>query len=65
VPIQWLIGTDGWGMFVHHPLGAFDFSGPEGTLTPSDAALPLDVFITASPDPAVILGHLDRRMHHT
>ena len=35
VPIQWLVGTDGWGMFVHHPLGAFDFSGPEGRLTPA------------------------------
>ena len=34
VPIQWLVGTDGWGMFVHHPLGAFDFSGAEGRLTP-------------------------------
>ena len=24
VPIQWLVGTDGWGMFIHQPLGAFD-----------------------------------------
>ena len=27
VPIQWLVGTDGWGMFIHHPLGSFDFTG--------------------------------------
>jgi alpha-glucosidase/alpha-D-xyloside xylohydrolase len=20
VPIQWLVGTDGWGMFIHHPV---------------------------------------------
>ena len=26
-PIQWLVGTDGWGMFIHHPQGAFDFTG--------------------------------------
>jgi alpha-glucosidase (family GH31 glycosyl hydrolase) len=64
VPIQWLIGTDGWGMFVHHPLGAFDFTGPEGILTPSQEALPLDVFITASPDPAVILGEYARVTGH-
>jgi alpha-glucosidase (family GH31 glycosyl hydrolase) len=32
VPIQWLVGTDGWGMFVHHPFGTFDLSGitPDG-----------------------------------
>ena len=24
VPIQWLVGTDGWGLFIHQPLGAFD-----------------------------------------
>lgn len=34
VPIQWLIGTGGWAMFVHHPLGAFDLTGTEGRLTP-------------------------------
>jgi len=60
VPIQWLVGTDGWGMFIHHPLGAFDFSGSEGTLTPSGDALPLDVFIVASPDPTVILAEYAR-----
>ena len=60
VPIQWLVGTDGWGMFVHHPIGAFDFTGAEGTLTPSGDALPLDVFVVASTDPAVILGEYAR-----
>jgi alpha-glucosidase/alpha-D-xyloside xylohydrolase len=60
VPIQWLVGTDGWGMFIHHPLGAFDFTGAEGTLTPSGDALPLDVFVVASEDPAVIVGEYAR-----
>jgi alpha-glucosidase (family GH31 glycosyl hydrolase) len=60
VPIQWLIGTDGWGMFIHHPLGAFDFSGAEGRLTPAADALPLDVFIVASADPKVIVGEYAR-----
>jgi len=55
-------GTDGtdervcWGMFVHRPLGAFDLSGAEGVLTPSDRTLPLDLFVTASKDPKAILG---------
>ena len=60
VPIQWLVGTDGWGMYIHRPLGAFDLSGAEGVLTPADAALPLDVFITASPDPKAIMAEYAR-----
>jgi alpha-glucosidase (family GH31 glycosyl hydrolase) len=60
VPIQWLVGTDGWGMFIHHPLGAFDFTGAEGTLTPSADALPLDIFITASSDPKVLMREYAR-----
>ena len=60
VPIQWLVGTDGWGMFVHHPIGAFDFSGTEGRLTPAGDALPLDVFVVSSPDPKVIVGEYAR-----
>jgi alpha-glucosidase/alpha-D-xyloside xylohydrolase len=34
VPIQWLIGTSGWALFIHHPVGAFDLRGKEGLLTP-------------------------------
>jgi alpha-glucosidase (family GH31 glycosyl hydrolase) len=34
VPIQWLVGTDGWGLFIHHPLGTFDLSGTDGKFTP-------------------------------
>jgi alpha-glucosidase (family GH31 glycosyl hydrolase) len=34
LPVQWLVGTDGWGMFVHHPLGTFDLSGDIGKFQP-------------------------------
>lgn len=34
VPIQWLIGTSGWALFIHHPVGSFDLTGKEGKLTP-------------------------------
>src|SRR5688572_3230864 len=64
VPIQWLVGTDGWGMFIHHPLGAFDFTGAEGRLAPAAEALPLDVFVVASPDPNVIVGEYARITGH-
>ena len=38
VPVQWLIGTDGWGLFIHQPFGAFDLTGPKGKLTARTAA---------------------------
>lgn len=62
VPIQWMIATaDGWGMFIHHPLGAFDFTGREGRLIPhDDAALPADVFFVNSPDPKVLMREYAR-----
>jgi alpha-glucosidase (family GH31 glycosyl hydrolase) len=58
VPIQFLIGTAGWGMFVHAPLGAFDVSGEKGRLRAFDerAALPLDIFIIGAKQPAEILA---------
>jgi alpha-glucosidase/alpha-D-xyloside xylohydrolase len=58
VPVPWLIGTAGWAMYIHHPLGAFDFTGPQSRFTPfvAGAALPLDVFLVASRDPAVIMS---------
>jgi alpha-glucosidase/alpha-D-xyloside xylohydrolase len=60
VPIQWFVGTDGWGMFVHHPLGSFDFSGAEGKFAPSGESLPLDVFVVSSSDPAEIMREYAR-----
>jgi alpha-glucosidase/alpha-D-xyloside xylohydrolase len=43
VPIQWLIGTAGWAMYIHHPLGAFDLSGKEGRLTPRSVDTPANM----------------------
>ena len=59
-PIQWLVGTGGWAMFVHQPAGAFDFTGTRGTFAPHDAALPLDVFVVASREPTVIMREYAR-----
>jgi alpha-glucosidase/alpha-D-xyloside xylohydrolase len=59
-PVQWLVGTDGWGMFIHHPQGAFDFTGPEGKFSPHDEALPLDLFVVSSSDPAVLMAEYAR-----
>ncbi|HKO15021.1 MAG TPA: TIM-barrel domain-containing protein [Gemmatimonadaceae bacterium] len=60
-PIQWLVGTDGWAMFIHHPRGAFELSASEGRFTPPvDAALPYDVFVVGSHDPAEIMREYAR-----
>lgn len=74
VPVQFLVGTDGWGMYIHQPVVAsapspqgappsppvFDLSGAEGRMTPPAGAAPLDVFITSSTDPATIIGDFAR-----
>jgi alpha-glucosidase (family GH31 glycosyl hydrolase) len=58
VPIQFLVGTAGWGMYIHQPLGSFDLSGKQGRLLAmnSEAALPLDVFVIGAQQPAAILA---------
>jgi len=61
VPIQWLVGTSGWGLYIHQPLGTFDFSGTKrqpavATFTPPPTSpLPLDLFVAVSNDPAELL----------
>ena len=71
MPIQWLIGTDGWAMFIHQPYGAFDFKGTEGRFIPRAQAnptanaapastLPLDVFVVRADTPAAIMREYAR-----
>jgi len=57
VPIQWLVSTSGWAMFVHQPLGSFDLTGANGVFTPPspDRALPLDIFIVDASDPSLAM----------
>lgn len=57
VPIQWLISTSGWAIFIHQPLGSFDLTGANGIFTPTlaDRALPLDIFVVDASDPALAM----------
>jgi alpha-glucosidase/alpha-D-xyloside xylohydrolase len=43
VPVQLAIGTNGWAIFIHQPLGSFDLTGKQGLLQPAspEAALPI------------------------
>jgi alpha-glucosidase/alpha-D-xyloside xylohydrolase len=62
VPIPWLIGTGGWAMFFHQPFGTFNFTEAQSKFQPSSSqsALPLDIFIVASRNPAEIMGEYAR-----
>jgi alpha-glucosidase (family GH31 glycosyl hydrolase) len=61
VPIQWLIGTGGWALYFHQPLGTFDLTGERGRFDPPpDASLPLDVFVVDAHDPIAALGEFTR-----
>lgn len=51
-PVQWLIGSDGWGMFIHQPYGSFDFTGGEGKFTPT-VLPPTGNQLVNSPTPVV------------
>jgi Alpha-glucosidases, family 31 of glycosyl hydrolases len=60
-PIQWLVGTDGWAMFIHQPFGTFDFTGTDGKFAPpADAPATYDMFIVSSREPAVIMREYAR-----
>jgi alpha-glucosidase/alpha-D-xyloside xylohydrolase len=57
VPVQWLIGTAGWALFIHQPLGTFDFTGAEGRFQRAGPKpLPLDVFVVGARDPAQVMA---------
>ena len=60
VPIQWLVGTDGWAMFIHQPYGAFDLTGEQGRFTPAAPGAPFDVFVVAASEPAAIMREYAR-----
>jgi alpha-glucosidase/alpha-D-xyloside xylohydrolase len=66
VPIPWLIGTGGWAMFFHQPFGTFDFTGVQSKFLPTSpqSALPLDIFLVASREPATIMAEYARLTGH-
>ncbi len=66
VPIPWIISTSGWAIFFHQPYGTFDFTDAQNKFQPAkpDAALPLDLFFVASPDPATIMAEYARLTGH-
>jgi alpha-glucosidase/alpha-D-xyloside xylohydrolase len=61
VPIPWVIGTGGWALYIRQPYGRFDFTGGESRFQPAPVpALPIDLFLVASQDPAAIMAEWAR-----
>src|SRR5215469_13665110 len=62
VPIPWIVSTSGWAIFFHQPFGAFDFTGAQSKFLAKsrDAALPLDLFLVSSTEPAVLMSEYAR-----
>ena len=68
VPIPFLIGTEGWGLFLHRPFRAsFDLRGPEGRFEPravprrpAERPLPLDLFVIRADTPPAIMAEYDK-----
>jgi alpha-glucosidase (family GH31 glycosyl hydrolase) len=55
IPVPFLIGTEGWAMFVHGPWGEFDLRDGKGRFLPRKEARgkePLQLFIIALEEPA-------------
>ena len=52
--VPFLIGTEGWALFVSKPFGEFDLRGDHGTFHPRAGATPgqADVFVTDAREPA-------------
>ena len=60
--IPWLVGTGGWALYIHQPLGTFDLTGNEGRFDPikPPASLPLDIFVVAAREPGQIMAEYAR-----
>ncbi|HEX4796485.1 MAG TPA: TIM-barrel domain-containing protein [Humisphaera sp.] len=67
IPVPFLIGADGWAMFLHSPWGQFDLREGHGKFTPQAQGLrtePFQIFVMALDDPADALADFVRLTGH-
>jgi len=62
VPVQWLISTSGWAIYIDQPYGAFDLTGKEGLFVPAknQSPVPLDLFLVSTNEPTQIMSEYAR-----
>jgi alpha-glucosidase/alpha-D-xyloside xylohydrolase len=68
IPVPFLIGTDGWALFVRGPWGAFDLREGRGRFLPREdrrGREPLVLYVTRVPEPAVALAEYCRLTGHS
>jgi alpha-glucosidase (family GH31 glycosyl hydrolase) len=59
VPIQWLVSTDGWGMYIHSRSAAFDLTAASAASC-RRATRCRSIFVVAADDPKTIIGEYAR-----
>jgi alpha-glucosidase/alpha-D-xyloside xylohydrolase len=67
IPVPYLIGTDGWALFVRSPWGEFDLRGGQGRFLPRKqkrSEEPLVLYVSHVPEPAVALAEYCRLTGH-
>jgi alpha-glucosidase/alpha-D-xyloside xylohydrolase len=67
IPVPFLVGTDGWALFVRGPWGEFDLRDGRGRFTPRAdrrGREPLVLYLTGVPEPAVALAEYCRLTGH-
>lgn len=66
IPVPFLIGTDGWAMFIHQPWGVFDLRDGKGRFLTGRASThePLDLFVADVDAPVDALGEVIRLTGH-
>lgn len=63
IPVPFLIGTDGWALFIHEPWGQIDLREGKGRFLPKSSALgkePLVIFLVAFSEPAEAMAEFIR-----
>ena len=63
IPVPFLIGADGWALFVHRPWGEFDLREGKGKFFPGKEARgkqSLELFVVSAPEPADALAEYIR-----
>jgi alpha-glucosidase (family GH31 glycosyl hydrolase) len=60
--VPYLIGTDGWALFLSEPRGEFDLRGDKGVFRPRGGAMPgrAEVFVVDAREPAAAMKELVR-----
>jgi alpha-glucosidase (family GH31 glycosyl hydrolase) len=58
LPIPWLMGSNGWGLFFHEPQGTLNIATESGVFKPNESARGYDIFLLSADTSAQLLREL-------